>query len=277
MTAELLAQKPEASVWHASWEELLTVVERCDTIVVDAPYSKRTHAAHDDGALTANKASAWAGRVEDQPVIRPNQVRERKYAAKSATAARKALNYSFWTPADVEAFVDAWAPRARGWFCSITDTELAPAWATALAKHKRLVFSPLACVEPGSRVRMMGDGPAQWSCWLVVARPRSKLFSKWGALPGAYVVPRGFNPRLTNGGKSVIGGKSLWTVEQIVSDYSRPGDLVVDPCVGGGTTAIACCRTGRRFIGGDVSREHAEMAANAVNAMVQRPLFGGAA
>jgi site-specific DNA-methyltransferase (adenine-specific) len=36
---------------------------------------------------------------------------------------------------------------------------------------------------------------------------------------------------------------------QILEKYSKPGDLVLDPFLGSGTTAIACLRTGRHFIG----------------------------
>lgn len=40
--------------------------------------------------------------------------------------------------------------------------------------------------------------------------------------------------------------------EKLVSDFSRPGDLVVDPCGGGFTTAVACKRTGRRCVSCDI-------------------------
>ena len=36
---------------------------------------------------------------------------------------------------------------------------------------------------------------------------------------------------------------------QILKKYSKPGDLVLDPFLGSGTTAIACLRTGRHYIG----------------------------
>jgi len=36
---------------------------------------------------------------------------------------------------------------------------------------------------------------------------------------------------------------------QILEKYSKPGDLIFDPFLGSGTTAIACLRTGRHFIG----------------------------
>jgi site-specific DNA-methyltransferase (adenine-specific) len=37
-----------------------------------------------------------------------------------------------------------------------------------------------------------------------------------------------------------------------VEQVSKPGELVLDPFVGGGTTGLACLATGRRFIGVDV-------------------------
>lgn len=44
-------------------------------------------------------------------------------------------------------------------------------------------------------------------------------------------------------------------VERAVCDYSEPGDLVVDPFVGSGTTAAVAGRTGRDFYGVDLSAD----------------------
>lgn len=46
----------------------------------------------------------------------------------------------------------------------------------------------------------------------------------------------------------------LEEVEKLVKYFSNPGDLVVDPCGGGFTTAIACLRNHRRFIGCDIDK-----------------------
>jgi len=42
-------------------------------------------------------------------------------------------------------------------------------------------------------------------------------------------------------------------LERIVTALSRPGDLVLDPFCGSGTTAAAAARLGRRWIAGDIS------------------------
>lgn len=45
--------------------------------------------------------------------------------------------------------------------------------------------------------------------------------------------------------------QSLEEAESLVAYFSQPGDLVVDPCGGSFTNAVACKRMGRRFIGCD--------------------------
>ena len=46
----------------------------------------------------------------------------------------------------------------------------------------------------------------------------------------------------------------LEEVERLVKDFSQPGELVVDPCGGGFTTAVACMRLGRLCIACDIDK-----------------------
>ena len=219
---------------HEALAALLAPLGGVDTVIVDTPYSARTHGGHDA--------------VEGIEGIR-------------------AIAYQLWTPADVTRFVEVWHPLTAGWIVSLTDHVLAPAWAESLEAAGRYVFSPIACVEPGSRVRVVGDGPSQWSCFAIVARPRKPEFLRWGSLPGAYVVPKG--QARARASSPVVGGKSSWLMERLVCDYSRPGDLVCDPCCGGGTTLRAALSHGRRAVGGDVSAEHVAIARGLVASGVQ--------
>ncbi len=50
--------------------------------------------------------------------------------------------------------------------------------------------------------------------------------------------------------------QSLEEVERLVRYFSEPGDLVVDPCSGGATTAAACFNLGRKCIACDVEKKH---------------------
>jgi hypothetical protein len=46
--------------------------------------------------------------------------------------------------------------------------------------------------------------------------------------------------------------KALGPLTRWVEQVSKPGELVVDPFVGGGTTGLACLATGRHFVGCDL-------------------------
>jgi 16S rRNA G966 N2-methylase RsmD len=61
-------------------------------------------------------------------------------------------------------------------------------------------------------------------------------------------------------------GQSLPGMEAIVSRFSNPGDLVLDPFLGGGTTGAACLAQGRRFIGVEIDDAIARLAAGRIQA-----------
>ena len=54
--------------------------------------------------------------------------------------------------------------------------------------------------------------------------------------------------------------KPLGLIKRLVSVSSNPGDLVVDPFMGSGTTAVAARALGRRFLGFELNPEYIMMA-----------------
>jgi modification methylase len=48
--------------------------------------------------------------------------------------------------------------------------------------------------------------------------------------------------------------------------YTQPGDLVLDPFMGAGATAVAAVQTGRHFAGYDVSEDYCALARRRVEA-----------
>jgi len=62
--------------------------------------------------------------------------------------------------------------------------------------------------------------------------------------------------------------------EHFIKLHTQPGDLVLDPLMGSGTTGVACVRTGRRFIGIEISEDYFKMAQKRIaEAQAQPPLF----
>jgi site-specific DNA-methyltransferase (adenine-specific) len=180
--------------------------DQVDCIITDPPYSERTH--------------------------------------KGQTDKRRDIDYTSLSPADVQAWAKAWAPRVRYWIAVMCDHSLIPTWSAALSAAGLYTFAPVPCVITGMTCRLAGDGPSSWAVYLVVAR--TKAAHKWGTLPGAYVV----SPEHERGAAR-IGGKPLPLMQQIVRDYSRPGMLVADPCAGHATTLVAALQSGRRVWGAE--------------------------
>ncbi len=54
--------------------------------------------------------------------------------------------------------------------------------------------------------------------------------------------------------------KPVALFEYLIKTYTQPGELVFDPCVGSGTTAIAARNTGRHYIVGDMMEEYVDIA-----------------
>lgn len=50
--------------------------------------------------------------------------------------------------------------------------------------------------------------------------------------------------------------KPIPLLEYLVKTYSSPGDVILDNCMGSGTTAIACIKTGRNFIGFELDKKY---------------------
>lgn len=104
----------------------------------------------------------------------------------------------------------------------------------------------LACVLPGSHGSVIKSGVRNvlWKPILVYRNGgepvnigsdlfendnRDKEFHEWGQGVGGYI----------------------WQIEK----FTKPGDLVCDPFLGGGTTAVSAIKLNRRFIGFDVDEE----------------------
>lgn len=235
------------------WQDVLADVE-CDALICDPPYSERTHAAH--GCAGPDVAKM------------PNPKK-----------APKPVPYASWSDDEMATFVRHWSERTKGWMAILTDHSMART-IELVASETRYVFAPVPVVEIGSRIRLAGDGPSSWTCWLVVSRPRARAYQKWGTLQGAYIASG-------KGDREHIGGKDSGIMRAIVRDYSRPGDLICDPTAGLATTGVAALTMGRRFIGAEMDAEtHAKGAKRLAETQVvdlfdhgrratQGTLFGG--
>ena len=215
------------------WQETFATMPVVDAVICDPPYSAKLHEV---------QAAANGRQMPDG-------------------SERRVLSYAAWTPQDVFEFVDWFSPRCRGWMVAMTDYELSGVWIEAYRKAGRHTFVPVLVLQ--DRVRLSGDGPASCAVYVIVARPKTQEYQRWGALPGFYKVG--------TDREGHIGGKPLDLMRRLVSDYSRAGDLVCDPCAGYGTTLVAAYDLGRKAIGGECDPETFGKAKERLEKVMRQP------
>jgi site-specific DNA-methyltransferase (adenine-specific) len=112
----------------------------------------------------------------------------------------------------------------------------------------------------------------------------SKLYSVDGGVPfvwSAQVNPHSVLPCdvVGNRDRSKVHPtqKPVPLFEYLVRTYSDPGDVVLDPFSGSGTTAVACANSGRRFVCVERDPEHAADARRRASEAVTSSACRGAA
>lgn len=69
--------------------------------------------------------------------------------------------------------------------------------------------------------------------------------------------------------------KPVELFEYLIKTYTNPGDVVLDNCMGSGTTAIACINTERRFVGFETEKKYFDLSLQRIKSNVtQLDLFG---
>ena len=236
------AEGPGWTLYLGRWQDTPLADLEPDAVLTDPPFGERTHGGQRHGR------------------------KEARYTKDATTAclAGSGFAYDHWTDEDVVEFVEHWSPRTSGWIGAMTSHDLVPVYSTAMEAAGRYVFAPISCVQHARNIRLAGDGPANWTDHLVVSRPRDGAWlsarkvrrERAGlntSLPGAYVGPsHDIGENSLDRSKRITGGKPLWLMRAIIRDYTRPGDLVVDPCAGGATTLLAAVIEGRRAIGAEM-------------------------
>jgi len=201
------------------WRDVLADVESVDAVITDPPYLE----AYAGGGGLVRECRTKGGYAEGAAII-PYE-----------PATRELLT----------AIVDRSAKMAG---IVILFNDFA---GVALARHVSIylgmtVAEPAVWVKPKSRCPPFGGKlNVEKRCdFIMVASRQGGVHDR---RPGMYAGK--------DGETMLAGGKPLDLMRAIIRDYTKPGDLVCDPCAGGGTTLIAAATEGRRAIGAEIDPE----------------------
>jgi len=247
---------------HGTWQEKLSDIEKCNSIITDPPYSPRTHEGFIENASGGD------------------------------------LGYDSIAEESCIEFVEYWTPKVKDWFVLFGDHISAKWWEKSLKDAGLYVFAPVYYVKTNPLPRINGDGPTssgevitravtkeylEEMCidvlhhnqpelfkhediqTLTIARPTYKLKAP-KSRPGHYLSKRDSNA-------IVKGQKSIEVMCRIIDDYSEPDDIVIDPFAGSATTLLACKMMGRSSIGTEVREEIFNLASRRVKGEAQMSLI----
>jgi site-specific DNA-methyltransferase (adenine-specific) len=141
----------------------------------------------------------------------------------------------------------------------------------------------------GGAPQFTGDKPAAGFETITVVHQKERHGKKrWngGGKAGVYESPIVANRLGQRGSRVHETQKPLDLMVELVTDFTDPDELVVDPFCGSATTGAACLRLGRRFIGIEQRADHAATSSDRLAAEVdgssiqarragQGVLFGG--
>ena len=221
---------PGVSFRLGAWQDVLRDVDACDVVLTDPPYSERTHAG-----------------FRSMTDYDPETIKAQE--AKYGFACRNRMNYESISEDQMAEFA-AWCVGVSPSWCAVFgDHRTFNGWAALFDGHGWMTFAPVVWLKTDAPPRMAGEGPASSAEYICVARPR-RAVREHASRSGYYLVNTHKSPLPPD--RRVVGMKKPRDLRRVIEDYTRPGDLVVDPFAGTATVGQACIETGRRYIGSEI-------------------------
>lgn len=224
--------------------EVMAGIEAADHVISDPPYENELHAAI--GRIRRNDGREMISDLGFEGVN-----------ADRAAIARECVRIS------------------QGWCILFTLAEGVRAWRDELQACGAKYDTCLAWVKPDSTPRMNGQGAARGFECAVTAWCASGYRSWNGG------GKRGVYTHLVNNAERTglhPTEKPRRLMAELVADFTQPGQVILDPFMGSGTTGIAAVQAGRAFIGIERDTAHFELSCRRIeDAQRQGSLFGEAA
>lgn len=156
---------------------------------------------------------------------------------------------------------------SRRWVVVFSDDDGAYWWKQHLVAAGSIWKRTAVWIKRGAAPQFTGDRPGQGHEYIVCAHVGKSRWNGGGKL-GIY------DATIARGDRLHTTQKPLDMMEAIVRDFTDPGDLILDPYAGSGTTLLAAKRLGRSALGMEMNAEYARIAQRRIEyAREQRELF----
>ena len=157
---------------------------------------------------------------------------------------------------------------SAGWVILFTLAEGVRAWRDALQGAGAKWDTTCFWVKPDASPRFNGQGPARGAecfvtCW------SGKSYRKWNAGGKRGVYTHLTNQRDRDGRHPTE--KPIPLMCEILQDFTNPGQTILDPFMGSGTTGAACAKMGRKFIGIELDEKYFDIACERISKAYAQP------
>lgn len=169
--------------------------------------------------------------------------------------------------ADRAHIANACVQASAGWVILFTLAEGVRAWRDELQASGAKWDTTCFWIKPDASPRFNGQGPARGAecfvtCWAGTG------YRRWNG--GG---KRGIYTHCVNTGRQGEHPteKPVPLMQDIIADFTRPGELICDPFAGSGTTGVACANLGRRFLGIERDPKWFDLACRRIEAAYRQP------
>lgn len=162
---------------------------------------------------------------------------------------------------------------ARRWIIVFCQSEAAHRWASALSAGGADYVRTGVWIKPDAQPQLTGDRPGVGYETLVIAHAkRDAGRMRWNGGGGVAVW------RYNKSGPAAnihSTQKPIDLMLALVRDFTDPGETILDPFAGSGTTGAACIQLGRSFIGWERDANYHAVASKRLAGVREQPsLFG---
>ena len=217
----------DATLYLGDCLEILPTLPKVDAVVTDPPYG--------DAATHGKHLS--------------------KITLKNGEPAGQALGFEGITKEQAIDLARQWTEKAARWVVFTCEWKYAHALDEAGLLIRLGIWR-----KPDGSPQFTGDRPG--TGWEAVAICHRQGKKRWngGGKHAFWHWPKGQNDSGHPTGKPV----GLFT--DFVADFTEPGETVLDPFMGSGTTGVACANLGRKFIGIEMETKYFDIACERIAA-----------